>query len=522
MLIGDLARLNAIRYGSKPAFSDEKRTISFDRAHHRMNALIRWLHDFGLEKGDRVAVLLHNCAIYCELLYGIPRGGFIMVPINYRLAGRELTYILNDSQSCVLIYGEEYAESVEAIRPHLDSVRHFIRVGDENQRLPRDYSYEKIVAAEGPDTSPDDITESDVAFILYTSGTTGFPKGAMLTHKNIFTNICNAALVRGVKPSDKLFDIPPLYHCGAQTEMFVWSMYGCETYSLKKFEPLAVLEALKTERPNIVMMVPTMLNMVVNHPKIGDYDLSFVELMIYGGSSIMRAHLQRAMEVFGCKFLQTAGMTEASPCLMFLLPEDHVVEGPGHLVKRLGSAGREAPLTEIRIVDEQGSECKAGIPGEAIARGDNIMKGYWNKPDETARTIRDGWLHSGDICVRDEDGYIYYVDRIKDMICRGGENVYPREVEEVIAGHHQVLEVAVIGVPDPRLQEEIMAVVGLKECAVVSARDIVDICHNKLARFKHPRYVAFVDHLPKTSSGKILKRELKERYARESLPPKVS
>jgi long-chain acyl-CoA synthetase len=520
MLIGELARLNAARYGNKIAFRDANRSITFDQANARINALIRSLRELGLQKGDRVAVLLYNCAIYCELLFGIPKGGFILVPINYRLVGRELTYILNDSESSALIFDPELAETIENIKPDLETVKHFICVGDERDDN-GDLSYEKLVTGKVSDEISADVQESDIAFILYTSGTTGFPKGAMLTHKNIFTNICNAALVRAVKPDDKLFNIPPLYHCAAQTEMFVWAMYGCQTYSIKQFDTLGVLEALRIERPNIVMMVPTMINMVINHPNIEDYDFSFVDLMIYGGSSIRRNHLEKAMNVFGCKFLQTAGMTEASPCLMFLLPEDHILEGPDHMVKRLGAGGREGKLTEIKIVDENGNECPSGLPGEAVARGDHIMLGYWKKPEETANTIRDGWLHTGDICIKDEDGYIYYVDRIKDMICRGGENVYPREIEEVIATHSKVLEVAVIGVPDSRLEEEIMAVVELKEGETIEEREIVDICRGSLAGYKRPRYVAYIDHMPKTSSGKILKRDLKAHYRHAPLPDKV-
>ena len=243
--------------------------------------------------------------------------------------------------------------------------------------------------------------------------------------------------------------------------------------------------------------------------------------MLYGASTMMRSHLIKSMDLFGCNFLQTAGLTEASPALTFLRPEDHVVDGPARLARKLGSAGTEAKLTEVKIVDSEGNECPPDIPGEEIGRGNNIMKGYWKMPDETAKTIVDGWLYTGDICLRDEDGYVYYVDRIKDMICRGGENVYPREIEEIIAAHSRVLEVAVIGVPDDRLQEEIMAVVALNEGPPVDEREMVELCEKSMARFKKPRYVTFVEQLPKTASGKILKRELKKRYEQSPLPPKV-
>ena len=521
MVIGDFTRLNAVRYGNKIAFKDERREISFDLANRRMNAFIRSLYDRGLEKGDRIAILLYNCAEYCELLYGLPKGGFVMVPMNYRLVGRELKYILNNSEASALIYEKEFTDTVHEIRTELETVKHYILIDHAGQSKSEELSYEKMIQTSSAEEIHVNMNESDVAFILYTSGTTGFPKGAMLTHRNILTNIFNATLVRGIKSPDRLFNVPPLYHCAAQTEMYSYSIYGCQVFSLKQFDRDAILETLQKERPNIVMMVPAMLNMVVNHPRVGDFDFSFVDLMLYGASSMMRSHLLKSMDIFGCQFLQTAGLTEASPCLTFLLPEDHVVDGPEHIVRRLGSAGKEGKLTEIRIVDPDGNECPPNSPGEEVARGDNIMKGYWKNPEETSKTIKKGWLHTGDICVKDEYGYIYYVDRIKDMICRGGENVYPREIEEVISGHPGVLEVAVIGVPDDRLQEEIMAVIASKDGSPVDEEAIVRICENRLARFKKPRYIRFVDHLPKTASGKILKRELKEHYAHEHLPEKL-
>jgi len=203
-----------------------------------------------------------------------------------------------------------------------------------------------------------------------------------------------------------------------------------------------------------------------------------------------------------------------------LRPEDHVVDGPEHIVQRLGSAGIEAKLTEIKIVDSKGNELPPNTPGEEIARGDNVMKGYWKMPEETANTIIDGWLHTGDICMKDDYGYIYYLDRIKDMICRGGENVYPREIEEVISNHPSVFEVAVIGVPDERLQEEIMAIIVQKKGPKISKNEIISLCENELARFKKPRYIEFVDELPKNASGKILKRDLRKKFEKISLPSK--
>jgi len=521
MILGNLARLNAARYGDRIAFKDERNEVSFDLANRRINAFLRSLYELGLKKGDRVAVLLYNCTEYCELLYGLPKGGLVMVPLNYRLVGRELKYILNNSEVSAIIYDQEFSETIGNIKSELETISHYIVINHQNTSESEDLVYEKMIENRSAEEVSAQVRESDIAFILYTSGTTGFPKGAMLTQKNIITNLFNSVFERKPNTHDRLLILPPLYHCAAQSEMLVWSLFGCPTVMLKQFDTEAALVAIKNERPNILLMVPAMQNMVINHHSINEYDFSFVELMLYGASSMMRSHLIKSMDIFGCNFLQTAGLTEASPALTFLRPEDHVIDGPAHLVRKLGSAGPEAKLTEVKVVDSEGNECLPNIPGEEIARGNNIMKGYWKMPDETAKTIVNGWLHTGDICLKDEDGYLYYVDRIKDMISRGGENVYPREIEEVIAAHPRVMEVAVIGVTDDRLQEEIMAVLALNEGPPIDEREIVEICEKSLARFKKPRYVTFVDQLHKTASGKILKRELKEQYERTHLPPKL-
>jgi acyl-CoA synthetase (AMP-forming)/AMP-acid ligase II len=521
MLIGDMIRFNARRFGDKIAYKDERKTLTFNQVNDRANAMIRALLDQRVKKGDRVAVLLYNCVEYCELLYALPKAGFVMVPLNYRLVGRELTYIIEDSEANTLIYDAELNHTVEEIRPKLQGVGNYIMVDHAGDTKAEALNYEKLIIEHASQEFSCSVEESDVAYILYTSGTTGVPKGAMLTHKNIMTNLYNLLFELQPKPTDKIFNLPPLYHCGGQNHAMSCFFYGCPTVVMKQFEVEQFLRMTEAEKPNILHLVPAMQNMVINHPDAGKYDFDFVELMIYGASSIMRAQLRKSIEIFGCKFLQCAGQTEASPLLTILRPEDHVVDGPEHLVRRLGSAGREVRLTEIKIVDEEGNEVPPGTPGEEIARGDNVMKGYWKMPEATAETIIDGWLHTGDICIADEGGYIYYVDRKKDMINRGGENVYPREIEEVIASHPAVLDVAVIGVPDDKLGEEIMAVVVPKKGKRPTSHDIVGLCEGKLARYKKPRYVEFLEEIPKNASGKILKRQLRRRYEKATLPQKL-
>ncbi|MFH1490177.1 MAG: AMP-binding protein, partial [Pseudomonadota bacterium] len=435
MVIGELLKRNARRFKGRIAYKDERRALTFEEVNKRANALARALAALGLKKGDHIAVLLYNCVEYSELLLSLPKAGFVIVPINYRLVGRELEYIISNAEACVLIYDAELEDTIEGIRPNIRSVKHHIVVDQAGDSKSDALNYENLIRTSSAEEMPLAVTESDTAFILYTSGTTGVPKGAMLTHKNVMTNLFNIFFELQISPKDKIFNAPPLYHCAAQNQSMAYFFYGCENVTVKQFNTDLALQTIEREKPNILHLVPAMQNMIMNHPEISRYDFNFVDLIIYGGSSFMRSQLEKAIEIFGCRFFQCAGQTEASPVLTVLRPEDHVLEGPEHVVRRLSSAGKEVKLTEVKIADQQGNELPPNVPGEEIARGNNVMKGYWNLPEETSETIVNGWLHTGDICFKDEDGYVYYKDRIKDMICRGGENIYPREIEEVIASH---------------------------------------------------------------------------------------
>lgn len=513
MLIGDMIVLNARRFGNRLAFKDERSEVTFEQVNKRANAAIHALMDLGLKKGDRIATLLYNCVEYEELIYALPKAGFIMVPLNYRLVGRELRYLLENSEAAALIYDAALSDIVEEIRPELDRVEQYIVIDHTGDSKTVGRPYEDMIRNHPTGEVSVPVQEDDVAYILYTSGTTGRPKGAMLTHRNIITNLFNMVFELQPGPKDKILNVPPLYHCAGQNQSMTYFFYGCPTLTVRQFDTDLLLETINRERPNVLSLVPAMQNMILNHPDIDKYDFRFVDLMIYGAAPIMRAQLERCMGVFDCEFIQFAGQTEASPGLTHLRPEDHIINGPEEITRRLGSAGREFKLTEVKIVDQDGNELPPNVPGEEIARGGNIMKGYWKMPEATNETIVDGWLHTGDICLRDEHGFVYYKDRLKDMICRGGENVYPREIEEVISTHGSVLEVAVIGIPDERLGEEIVAVVVEKREQKISEEEIYNLCEKNLARFKRPRSVEYAQELPKNPSGKILKRELREKYS---------
>ncbi|MFC1823182.1 long-chain-fatty-acid--CoA ligase [Thermodesulfobacteriota bacterium] len=521
MLIGDIAKFNARRFKNKLAFKDERRALTFDQVNKRSNAIIHALMDMGVRKGDRVAILLFDCVQYGELLFALPKAGFVAVTLNCRLLARELDYLVNNSEANTIIFDAELADTIEELRPTLATVKNYIVLDLKGDSKTEALNYENLIESHSASEMPLQVHETDIAFILYTSGTTGFPKGTMLTHKSLMTNLFNLSLELQPQQKDIFFNLPPLFHAAGQNQVMVHFFHGCSSLSLREFDVETVLKTIESEKPNVMHLVPTMQNMIINHPAVGNYDLSCMDLNIYGASPIMRSQLVKVIEIFNCKLMQCAGLTEASGVLVMLRPEDHVVEGPEHLIRRLGAAGREVKLTEVRVVDQDGNEVPPETRGELVGRGENIMKGYWKMPEATAETIVDGWLHTGDICLYDEDGYIYYVDRIKDMICRGGENVFPREIEEVISAHPSVLEVSVIGVPDERLQEEIMALIVPKEGAAISEQEIVRLCEKNLARYKKARYVQFVDAFPKTASGKILKHQLRKKYKNELLPPKL-
>jgi len=521
MLIGDIIKLNAKRFKDRIAYKDERKEITFDQVNKRSNAIIHALMDMGVKKGDRIVILLYNCVQYSELLFALPKAGMVAVTLNYRLLARELEYLINNSEANTVIFDAGLKDTIEEMRPKLEMVKNYIILDRKGDSKAEALNYEKLIESYPTSEIPVQVKESDVAYIIYTSGTTGLPKGAMLTHKNVITNLFNQLFELQPKPNDKIINPLPMYHCGGQNLSMSFFFYGCSHVTIKWFNTELLLEKIEKEKPNVLHLVPAMQNMVMNHPDIEKYDFRFIDLMVYGASSIMVSQLKRSMEIFNCKYIQFAGQTEASPLLTCLRPEDHVVDGPEHIVRRLSSAGREVKLSEVKIVDEDGNPVQPNTPGEEIGRGDNVMKGYWKMPEATAETIVDGWLHTGDICMKDEYGYIYYLDRIKDMICRGGENVYPREIEEVIASHPSVLEVAVIGVPDERLQEEIMAVISLKEGAKVSENEIVQLCEKNLARYKKARYVQFLDDLPKNPAGKILKRQLRKTYEKSPFPAKL-
>jgi len=515
MFIGDMVRMNGQRFRKKIALIDEKEKVTFGEVAERVERIIFKLQEKGIKKGDRVAVLLYNGNPYAEIILALLKGGFVLVPINYRLVARELAFILKDSRPGALVLGEEFREAIRTIKSELDFIELYIEVGlketDHNMTL-----YEDIIRTPSVTPAPTEIVDKDLAIIMYTSGTTGRPKGVMVSHKNIMAGLLNEVTDLCPAPDDILFNLSPFYHAGG-IDPFLVNFYRGGTYiTNRQYDTETVLKWIQAEKPTVANLVPAIQNMIMNFPEREKYDLSSLKKIMYGASAMMLAQLKQSMRIFkDCEYFQVGGQTETTAPFTILRPEDHIAEGTPEMTRRLKSAGREVLGCEVRIVDEDGNECPDGIPGEALVRGDCVMEGYWQMPEETKETIRDGWLHTGDICIRDEDGFIYFVDRTKDMINRGGENVYPREIEEVIATHPGVMEVAVIGVPDERLGEEIKAIIVCKPGHQVT-EEIINLCKANLARYKKPRSIDFFEELPKNPSGKILKRVLKAQYVTQT------
>ncbi len=497
---------NAQAYPNKIAFIFEDRRHTFREVNQRVNSLVNALADLGVEKGDRVGVLAYNCSQYFEV-FGLAKAGRVCVPLNYRSVGRELAYLINNSEINTLILENVFVDVVSSILHQLDAVRNLICLDAEVEGM---LNYEELISRFPADEPVDGVAVDDPAALYYTSGTTGHPKGAIHTHKSLTAEIGSHHGSFG--SDDIVLCVMPFFHVGGSAaHLFPAFANGATILIHKTFDETEVLDAIQNQKVTYVGLVPAMIIRLLEHRDLDQYDLSSLRTIMYVGAPMPLEALRRGIERFGQVFSQLFGQTETLNVAV-LEKEDHKLEGSAREVGRLQSAGKPLGQGEMRIIDTRGNDVAVGEVGEIVARSDRMMKGYWRLPRETAETIRDGWLHTGDVGKMDEDGYIYLVDRKKDMIISGGENIYSREVEEVLYTHPAVLEAAVVGVPDEKWGEAVKAVVVLKEGAEATEEEIIDYCREHLASYKKPRSVEFRDALPKTGSGKIKKLEISESY----------
>jgi acyl-CoA synthetase (AMP-forming)/AMP-acid ligase II len=486
----------------------EDKRYTWQDINARVNGLANGLLALGLNKQDRVAILCRNCNQYLEFYFATAKAGLVAVPLNTWFIGKELSYLINSSGARALIVDENYLNIAETLK--VDTVEHYIGFGNKH---PYTHDLETLIRESLEEEPRVEIDEDDLFALSYTSGTTGTPKEAMITHKNSIAATWRMALELRIEPHSVYVLHAPMFFAAGGGGRFPCILTGCKVI-IMAYEAGAFLRTIEKERVTHFTGSPTPIKRLVDHPEVTKYDLSSVRVIGLTGAPHSIAEIRSIEKVFGHVWYSSWGMTETCACGTMLQPEEVEVKGP--LSKRMTSVGKAQIGLEVSAVDEHGDE----IPhngkdvGELVVRGDIVMKGYWNAPEETVNSMKDGWLGTGDMVTIDEEGYIYIVDRKKDLIISGGINISAREIEEVIYTHPAVAHCAVIGVPDEKWGETPKAVVVLKKGMKAAEDEIIELCRQNLASYKKPTSVDFVDSLPLTPTGKILKREVKEEYRR--------
>jgi long-chain acyl-CoA synthetase len=477
----------AERHGDRPALKLDDATVTYAQLDEGSARTAAMLRAKGFEPGDRVGVMLPNVPYFAVAYYGILRAGGVVVPMNVLLKGREIGFYLEDSAAKLVLAWKDFAVGAE------DAGAEVIEVAPGE--------FEKLLAEHEPDRETADTAGEDTAVILYTSGTTGKPKGAELTHDNLMRNteVVAKTLVE-ITEDDVLLGALPLFHSFGQTCALNASVFtGACLTMIPRFDPRKALEIVERDKVTIFEGVPTMYTALLHTEDRDSHDVSTLRLCVSGGSAMPVEVMRGFEEAFGCKVLEGYGLSETSPVASFNHPDRE---------RKPGSIGTPIEGVEMKVVDDDGADVEQGEVGEIVIRGHNVMKGYWQREDATAEAIRDGWFHTGDMGKIDEDGYFSIVDRKKELIIRGGYNVYPREVEEVLYEHPAVEAAAVVGVPDEKMGEEVGAAVVLKKGEQASEDELRDFVKSEVANYKYPRRIWFVDDLPKGPTGKILKREI--------------
>ncbi len=457
----------------------------------------------GIRKGDQVATIFLNGHEVLETYLALMKLGAVIVPLNVRFSPRELHYIIDHSEASFLILSQEFESPIREIKSDLTRIKRFFKSGGEAgaDMIP----LEEIWRFESAEAPPVEIEENDLAAILYTAGTTGKPKGVLLSHRNCIWAAVNMACDVDINPEYRVLMVFPLYHAAAFIILIGNLFVGCTNVMMKTFDPQKVMEWIEKEKINRMTFPPTVWNFILQLPNLGQYDTTSVRSLSSGAESMPLETKKKLLQVFPNAALgESYGMTESAATITTL--------NPHHVLRKMASVGKPFVNVETRLVDNEDREVPVGQVGEVLARGPNIMVGYYKDPEATARTLKRGWLHTGDLGRLDEEGFLYIVDRKKDMIITGGENVYPREIEEVLYAHPKILEAAVIGLPDSQWGEKIHAVVVLKKGDPMIEAEVIDYCKAHIASFKKPKSVEFVDQLPRSPAGKVLKRVLRERW----------
>ena len=508
--LGDIPRNGAINFPDRTAVVFEKKRWTYREHNDRVNRFSHTLIGLCCKKGSRITILADNCAKYLEAYFGAAKIGVSVTPLNTRLSDEELVYVINDSEAKLLIVGDGYEERAQKFMSKLKGITHWISFDNP---IPGYLDYENLLEV-ATDIEPDpdiyDVQEDDLVVLMYTGGTTGLPKGVMLSHRNVMTAGITSALGMGFTMGDSTCYVLPIFHVSWWPILAV--MLVCGKVCINRRPDLdSIFQLIQDEKCTHMNLVPTIYGWMVDYPGVTKYDLSSLRILSYAGSPFPTEVLKKCIKTFGNIFAQGYGATESSGApITWLHWEDHHIEGPRS--RHLSSAGKPSFCSQVRIVDGHHNTVNPGETGEICAKGKHIMLGYWKNPTLTCEALCNGWYHTGDMGYMDEEGFVYLTDRKADMIITGGENVYPKEVEDVIYQHPAVKECAVVSAPSGKWGEIVQAVVVLKTGGTLTEEDVIDHCRKTLAGYKCPKAVAFWNDLPKTVIGKIVKKEIKQKF----------
>ena len=503
-VIGDIARLGAKRYPDKVALIMDDASLTFSQLNQLANRLAHGLLSLGVAAGDRVAILAFNCLEYPVVNYACAKCGGILVPINFRYKRDELVYVVNNSNPKVLFYGQEFSAMVEGAKNQFHSPVRLVAISGDP--LPPGFSVKGLTDGQSSSEPGIEVDPTSPSFIMYTSGTTGFPKGTLFSHASYLCVFMGMTLEGDLMRDDRVLVCLPLFHNGGLNAMLQPTLMVGGTCLIvgRGFDPDKILDAVARHRVTLTMWVPTQLAMLINHPRVTGYDLSTLKKIWYGSSAITPTTLEASMEVFKAGFYQWYGQVETG-MVSVLRPEDHL--------ERSQCTGREMFNADLRIVDEEGKDTPVGQVGEIISAQKPLgMIGYYRMEEANKRTVRNGWIHTEDLARVEGNGYFTIVDRLRDMIISGAENIYPKEIEDVISRHPAVREVAVFGIPDAIYGESVCAVVVKKEGHLLDQEEIINFCASRLSSYKKPKRVEFIEDLPKNASGKVTKNVLREPH----------
>ncbi len=514
--IRTLLNRNAMLYPERTAMKEVEgdRVFTYQTMKDRANRMGNALHGLGAKKGDRVAILSQNSFEYMESAINVPNAGLIFVVCNFRLAPPEIAAVLSDAEPTILFVQQQFVEIVESIKSSLPSIKTFIYFGAPEKRPQGWYDYEELIASASPQEQTVEIFEDDIAMLMYTSGTTGLPKGVMQTHANYYHagRVCSKN--NNLTMDDRVFIVCPMYHITAHYTFFGSFYTACPAYIFSRWDVPLFLSATEQEELTAGMFATPMVMMILDSPDRAKYNVSSWRTLWFAGAGIIPSVYKQFIDLFGNILGEHHGTTESTGVTTNLSARDikeAFLRGDYNILE---SCGRASYDMEILVVDEKGNVVPPGGTGEMIIRGPGMGLGYWRKEKETAKAFKGEWFHTEDVCSIDERGYIRVIDRLKDMIITGGENVYPAEVEKVLHTHPSVKESCVIGTPHPVWGEAVTAVCVLREGEAIQPAELTNYCKGKVAGYKVPKTVHIVVALPRNAAGKILKRELREQYGR--------